>query len=82
MLQAISNGNLPVTGCLRQGLPASHVRKLRADLAGLQSLLGSATQQAMCGLCGSTGACLCIQLVPIPVGVAVLRGAVVHEGAG
>jgi hypothetical protein len=35
---------------------------------------------AVIGLCGSTGACLYIQLVAIPVGVAVC--AAVHEGAG
>jgi hypothetical protein len=35
---------------------------------------------AIYGLCGSTGACLCIQHVLIPVGVAVC--AAVHEGAG
>jgi hypothetical protein len=80
-VKASSHCACPLNFCLFSGNYGGLTKCVHAQPSLLLPGRGWAgAPEAICGLCGSTGACVCIQLVPIPVGVTVC--AVVHEGAG
>jgi hypothetical protein len=83
--QPTSHCACPLNVCLFSGNHGGLTKCVHAQPSPLLPGRGWAgAPEAIYGLCGSTGACLCIQLVAIPVGVTVCTAmqlcAAVHEG--
>jgi hypothetical protein len=79
--QPTSHCVCPLNFCLFSGNYGGLTKCVHAQPSPLLPGRGWAgAPKAISGLCGSTGACMYIQLIAIPVGVAVC--AAVHEGAG